>query len=80
MEPHGLAHAPPYPVANHRLAHRAGNRKADFGSLAIRAARIESREQRPGIPGALIINSTEISGSQNTDTFGKTCDVTTSRS
>ena len=79
-EPNGFTDPPSNSIANDSFAHCAGHGKADLGPLGFRAAREESGKERPRIPGTLIINSSEISGSQNTDTFGKTCDVTTSRS
>src|SRR6185295_14370365 len=72
-EANGLADPPLNTVANHCFTDRSGHGKADFWSLAIGPAGKERRKQWSGIPGTVIINSAEINGSQNTDTFGKTC-------
>lgn len=79
-EAYGLANPSFNAIAHSGFSDRARHCEADFGAGTLRAADIKSCEQRPGIAGALIVNSSEISGSQNTDTFRKTCDVTTSRS
>jgi len=79
-EADGLANPSLDAIANHGFADGARQGKADFGTLAFRPQSVEGGEQRPGVPAALIVNSAEIGGSQNTDTFWETCDVTTSRS
>jgi hypothetical protein len=75
-EADGLANPSFNAIAHHSLSDRARHREADFRAGTLRAADIKSGEQRSGIAGTLIVNSSEISGSQNTNTFRKTCDVT----
>lgn len=76
----GLADPSFNAVAHHGFSDRSRYGEADLGTQTVRSPDIKSGEQRSGIPGTLIIDSSEIGGSQNTDTFRKTCDVTTSRS
>jgi len=73
-EADGLTDPPLNAIADHGFSDGARQRESDLWTQAIRPARVESGEQWAGIPGTLIIYSSEISGSQNSDTFWKTCD------
>jgi hypothetical protein len=66
-----LADTPPDAVARHRFADRARQREADAGPAGIRLTHAESRKEGPGKPGTLVIDSAEIRGSQQTNTFRK---------
>ena len=70
-----LADTPPDSIARHRLADRAWQSKSDTGAARIRLAHTESGKEGPGKARTLVIDSTEIRGSQQTDTFGKTRDA-----
>jgi hypothetical protein len=74
MKPDGFADAPPDPIAHHGFAERAGDCKADPRSIRLRLADGERREQRTGILPALIVDSAEMLGAQQTDTFRKSRD------
>ena len=65
----GLAHAPLDTVAHHGFAERAGNRETDVRTVRLRLAHTESRKQRAGELEPSVINSPEIFGSQQADTF-----------
>jgi hypothetical protein len=69
-----LADAPPDPVANNGFPDRARDGEADMRTVGLRFADGERREQRAGILRALIVDSAEISGTQQTDTFRETRD------
>jgi len=62
-------------IAHHRLAQRPRRSEADSGPAGRRLPDAESREKRPAETGTLIIDSTEIRGSQQTNTFRKTRDA-----
>ena len=70
-----LADTPPDAVARHRFADRARQCEADAGPAGIRLAHAESRKEGPGNPGTLVIDSAEIDGSQQTNTFRKARDA-----
>ena len=70
----GLADAPLDTVTHHGIAERARYGEPDTRAIRLGQANEESREQRAGIPGALIISSSEIFRSQQTDTFRKASD------
>ncbi len=70
----GLADAPPDAVTHHGLAEGAGNGEPDARAIWLRRAQAERGEQGAGVPGALIIDSSEILRSQQADTFRKTRD------
>jgi hypothetical protein len=74
MKAYGLPHTPLDTVAHHCLTDGAGHGKADVGSIGLRFANAEGREQRAGKAGPLVVNSSEILRSQQTDTFRKTRD------
>lgn len=74
MEAHGLPDAPLDAVPRHRLAEGPWRRKPDVWPGGLRLAEAKSREQRAGIPGAPVIDSSEIFRSQEADTFRKTRD------
>lgn len=71
---YSLAHSPFDAVAYHGLSKRTRSRKADPGALGTWFARAEGREKGTGKLPAPIIDSTEIRGSQQADTFRKTSD------
>ncbi len=70
----GLADAPLDAVAHHGIAERAGRSEADSRPIGLRLADAKGREQRAGVTGSLVIDSSEIFRSQQTDTFRKTSD------
>jgi hypothetical protein len=66
MQTERRAESPFDAVADHRSAQRARNREPDAHSGSIAFARLEkSDEQRTGYSSAVIINRSEIGGSQN---------------
>jgi hypothetical protein len=69
-----LAETPLDAVSYHRLTNGAGDGKTDARPIRPRLADTESREERPRQAGAGVVNSSEILGSQQTDTFRKTSD------
>jgi hypothetical protein len=70
-----FAYTPPDAVARHRFADRARQREADAGSAGMRLAYAESRKQGSRKAGTLVIDSTKIDGSQQTNTFRKARDA-----
>ena len=74
MMTNGFAHTPPYTVAHHGLSDGARQRKADMRSVRLGLANAKRREQRVRVARALIVNPSEIFGSQQADTFRKTSD------
>jgi len=72
MQANGLPDTPLDPVAHHRLADGAGYSETNAGPIGLGFAETESREERAGKTGPLVIDSPEISRSQQTDTFRKT--------
>ena len=75
----GLADPPPDPVARDGLAQRAGRGESDpraaQGLRGLRFADAERREQGTGVFDAGVVNPAEVLGTQQTDTFRKTCDA-----
>jgi hypothetical protein len=74
LETYGLPHAPPYAITRHGLADGARDGKADARTAGFRVPQAKSREQGTGKAATFIINFTEISRPQDTDTFRKTWD------
>ena len=74
MEADGLAHAPLDAVAHHRLADGARDCEADMRPIGLRLADTKSGEEGSGELGTLVINSSKVFRSQQTDTFRKTRD------
>jgi len=74
MKTHGLANAAPDAVADHGFAEGTGRGEANVGPVRFRLADAESREKGAREAGALIVNSSEIFRSQQTDTFRKSRD------
>jgi len=81
MGTHGLPDAAPDAVADHGFPESARHGKADMGTIGLLLADGKRREERARILRALIVYPAEILGTQQTDTFRKTRDgSTTSRS
>jgi hypothetical protein len=81
MEANSLADTPLDTVPHDRFTNGAGDSEADMRPVRLRFANTKSREEGSGKAGTLVIYSSKIFGSQQTDTFRKTRDgVTTSRS
>ena len=71
---------PPFDtVTHHGFAQGARTSKADMRPVALGFEDAESRKQGTGEPGALIVNSAEVFGTQEADTFRETRDGTTPR-
>ena len=73
MQADGLAYPPPDPVAHHCLAERARGSETD--ARPARFPHAECREERAREAGTLVVNSAEIRGSQQTNTFRETRDA-----
>ena len=74
VEAHGLADPSLDAVSHHGFAEGAWAGETDMRPLRKRFADAESGKQGPGEPGTLVINSAEVFGTQQTDTFRKTRD------
>jgi hypothetical protein len=72
VEAHGLPDAPLDAVTRHRLTKGAWRCEPDVRPGGLRRTEAKRREQRAGIPGALVVDSSEIFRSQEADTFRKT--------
>ena len=70
----GLAHTPLDTVARHGLAERAGRRETNVGTVRLRFAYAERGEERATEAATVVVNPSEIFGSQQADTFRKTWD------
>jgi len=68
----GLADTPLDTVADHRLADGAGHRETNVGTVGLRFAEAKSGEERATEAATVVVNSSEIFRSQQTDTFRKT--------
>jgi len=62
MQAHCLAQAPPDAVAHHGIAESARQSEADAGTAAVGFADTKRREDRSGMPGTLVVNSSEVLG------------------
>jgi hypothetical protein len=79
-KPYGFPDSPLDAVAHHRFPDCAGDGEADFWPIGLRLANAKSREQRTRIARSAVVDSSEIFGSQQTNTFRKSRDgYTTSR-
>jgi hypothetical protein len=74
VQAHCLSHAPLDAIAYDRFADRARNCKSDTWADGFGFADTEGGEQGTGTPGTLIVDSSEILRTQQTDTFRKTRD------
>ena len=74
VKTYGFPHAPPYAIAHHGLADSAWNSEADARAIAPRLADAERRKERSGMTAALVVDSSEIMGTQQANTFRKTSD------
>jgi hypothetical protein len=74
QEADGLPAAPLDAVAHDCFADGARDCKADMRPIGLVFANAKSGEEGSGEPGTLVINSSEVFGSQQTDTFRKTRD------
>jgi len=74
VQAHGLADAPPDAVSRHGFAQRPRRGKTNAGSAGLQFPDAKSREKRARESGPPIIDSAEIRGSQETNTFRKTRD------
>ena len=70
-----LTDTPPDAIARHRFADSARQGKADARAAGIGLTHTESCKEGPGKAGTLLINSAEVRGSQQTNTFRKTRDA-----
>jgi hypothetical protein len=61
-------------VSHDRFTDGARDSEADMRPIGLRLADTKSGEQGPGEPGTLVINSSEVFGTQQTDTFRETRD------
>jgi hypothetical protein len=75
MQTYRLADTPPDAVADHSLAEGARRREADARAGSFRFPDAESREQRSRKSRTGVIDSAEIRGSQQANTFRKTRDA-----
>jgi hypothetical protein len=74
MQSHCLSEAALDAVTHHGLPDRARDRETDTRSGSFGFADAKSGEQGPGVPGTLVVNSSEVLRTQQTDTFRKTRD------
>jgi len=73
-ETHGFADPPFDAVTHHCLPDRSGDSEADLWSVIMRLSDAKSGKQRTRILRAAIVNSSEIFGSQQANTFRKSRD------
>ena len=74
VKAHRIADAPLDPIAHHGLPQGAGSREADARSGAFGLAQTKSGKQGAAEPRTLVVNSSEVLRTQQTDTFRKTRD------
>ena len=74
MKADGLAEAPLDAIAHHGIAERTGGGKADARSIGLQFMDAKGGEERAGVARSMVIDSSEILRSQQTDTFRKTRD------
>ena len=72
MQANCLAQPPLDAIAHHGFSDRARDRKSDARPVAGGLTDTKSGEERPTVAGTLVVNSSEVLRSQQTDTFGKT--------
>src|SRR5580658_9715453 len=71
MQAYGFTHTPPDTVAHHRLAEGARRGETDARSVRLRLPHAERRKKGARKAGTPIVDSAEIRGSQQTNTFRK---------
>ena len=69
-----LPHPAPDPVPHHGLTHRPRDSETDLRTVRLRLADEEGCKERTCKLGSLVINSAEVSGTQQANTFRKTGD------
>ncbi len=69
-----LPHPAPDPVPHHGLTHRPRDGEADLRTVRLRLADEEGCKERTCKLGSLVINSSEVFGAQQANTFRKTGD------
>jgi hypothetical protein len=74
LQADGLADAPFNAVAHHGVTQGARGSEPDMRSSRLRFAHAKGREQGTGEAGSVVIDASEIFGSQQPYTFGKTSD------
>jgi hypothetical protein len=74
VEANRLADTPLDTVPHDRFADGARDSEADMRPVRLRFEDTKSGEEGPGESGTLVINSSKVFGSQQTDTFRKTRD------
>ena len=74
VEAYSLADTPLDTVPHDRFTDRARDGEPDTRPVRLRLADTKSREEGPRESGTLVINSSKVFGSQQTDTFRKTRD------
>jgi hypothetical protein len=74
VEADGLTAAPLDAVAHDRFTDGTRDSKTDMRAVGLGFADTKSGKQGAGEPGTLVINSSEVFGSQQTNTFRKTRD------
>jgi hypothetical protein len=75
-----LANPPPDPVSDHRSTQGARAGETDPYAFLSIISQAEGREQRAGKFGAIVVDSTEILGTQDAGALGKAGDAVTSPS
>jgi hypothetical protein len=79
MAAYGLADTPLDTVSRHGFTDGAGHRETNVGAVRLRFAYTKRGEERAAVAATVVVNSSEIFGSQQADTFRKTWDESTSR-
>ena len=74
MQAHCLSQAPLDTIAHDGFAERARDGKSDTWADGFGLANTKGSEQGVSVPGTLIVNSSEVLRTQQTDTFRKTSD------
>jgi hypothetical protein len=75
-----FANTPPDPVSDHRSTQGARAGETDPYAFHSIISQAKGGEQRPGKFGAIVVDSTEILGTQDAGTLGKAGDAATSPS
>jgi hypothetical protein len=74
MQANGLAHPPFDAVTYNRFAKRPRHGETDTGAVGSGFANTKSAEKGAAVTGTLVVNSSKVLRSQQTDTFRKTRD------
>jgi hypothetical protein len=74
MQPDRFPDPPADPITDHGLPDRARQGEADPRPIRFRFTNAKGREERVGVAGTLVVNSSEVFGTQEADTFRKTSD------